>query len=165
MAKAHYVKKARKAIKDAGIKIGDSYYWWKFRFGGRRVSKTPPTRSQLTQSDFLSQVYDLEDRIGRLSATDYVEDPDSLKSDLDDIASEIRSLGEEQSDKLSNMPDSLQSGSTGELLQQRSDECESWADELEGIDIDLPDDATPDDVVTALKAAIQEAQSASGPSE
>jgi hypothetical protein len=165
MAKVHHVKAARKPIKEAGVKVGESYYWWKFRRGARRVSKTYPRRSQLTQSDFLSQAYDIEDHIAALKAQDYMGDPDSLKSDLDDIASEIRSLGEEQADKLSNMPDSLQNGPTGELLQQRADECEAWADEIEGIEVDVPEDADEDGVLSAIEAAIQEAQGAGGPTE
>jgi hypothetical protein len=52
MARAHFVKKARKAIPGTDIKKGDSYYWWKFRFGGKRTSKTAPKASQLTQSEF-----------------------------------------------------------------------------------------------------------------
>jgi hypothetical protein len=140
MAKVHEVKSARKANKAAGIKVGDSYYWWAFRFGGKRVSKTYPRRSQLTQSEFYSAVYDLEDRIGDMKIEDYATAED-LKSDLEDIASEIRQLGEEQDDKFNNMPEGLQQGDVGQLLEERRDACESWADELEAIDADEPDRA------------------------
>ena len=57
MPRVHHVKRARKAVKSAGIKVGDSYYWWKFRYGGKHTSKTPPRQSQLTNSDKLSRAY------------------------------------------------------------------------------------------------------------
>ena len=42
MPRVNYVKKARKAIPGADIKVGDAYYWWKFRYGGKHVSKIRP---------------------------------------------------------------------------------------------------------------------------
>ena len=41
MARAIFVKKARKNIPGTSIKTGDSYYWWKFRFGVPRVPRNP----------------------------------------------------------------------------------------------------------------------------
>jgi hypothetical protein len=60
MPRVNFVKKARKAIPSSGIKVGDSYYWWKFRYGGKFVSKERPRQSQLTQSK-LSGVYAAEE--------------------------------------------------------------------------------------------------------
>lgn len=139
MARAHFVKHARKDHPEAGIKKGESYYWWKFRTGGRggakHYSKTAPKQSQLTQSEFLSRVYEIQERIDALTM------PDSglvdLKGEIDSIAEEIRNLGQEQEDKISNMPDSLQQGSTGELLQGRADACEEWASDLENVDLEI----------------------------
>ena len=128
MARAQFAKKTRKAIPDAGIKVGDSYYWWKFRFGGKRYSKTAPKRSQLTQSDFYGQIYDIEDEIAELDADD------SLPSCVEDIASRIREIGDECEEKRGNMPEQLQDSASGELLQERKDACDSAADELEAID-------------------------------
>lgn len=145
MARVHFVKAARKDYPDAGIKKGESYYWWEFRYGGTHKSKERPKPSQLTQSEFLSQAYALNERIEELSA-DNAED---LKSEVEDICSEIRSLGEEQADKISNMPDSLQEGPTGEMLQNRADACEEWADNLEQVDLDI-DEPTEDDAISAL---------------
>lgn len=139
MPKVHTVQRARKAIPSAGIRKGDSYYWWKFRYGPKRVSKTYPKPSQLTQSEFLSSMYDLQERIDQLDPESYVDDPESLRSELEDIAAEIRGLGEEQASKRDNMPEQLQDSDVGVLLEERADGCESWADELESIDPDLPD--------------------------
>ena len=56
---------------------------------------------------------------------------DNLEGERDSIVEDIRALGEEQSDKLSNMPDGLQQAPTGEMLQNRADACEDWASEIE----------------------------------
>lgn len=137
MARATFVKSARKDIlgydEKVVIKKGESYYWWKFRFGGKIISKTPPRRSQLTQSEFYGTMYDIEDRISDLSALS----ADDLASEVEDIISEIQSLGEEQQDKLGNMPDSLQDAPTGELLQNRSEACDAIVSELESIDLEF----------------------------
>lgn len=140
MPRVTHVKKARRALPDHGVEVGDEYYWWAFRVGRssiKRYSKTYPKPSQLTMSEFLSQVYAIQERIEALEADE------NLESERDEIVDEIRALGEEQSDKLSNMPDSLQQSPTGELLQGRADECERWADLLEGVNI--PEWVYPDD--------------------
>lgn len=134
MPRVHFVKKARKDIDGSDIKKGESYYWWKFRYGGKHVSRTPPKASQLTQSDYLAQIYDIEDEIASLSASE------DLKDTAEDLASRFRDLASECEDKLNNMPESLQQGSTGELLQERADACNSAADEFEAIDFEYDPD-------------------------
>lgn len=128
MARAHFVKKARKDYPKAGIKKGESYYWWKFRFGPKVMSKTPPKRSQLTQSDFLSQIYDIEDRISEMTAdTDF-------ETEIQEIVSELENLRDECQEKLDNMPEQLQSCGSGEILQNRVDSLEEMISELESVD-------------------------------
>ena len=67
MPRVKHVQSARKAIPSAGIEVGDSYYWWKFRYGGKRVSKTYPKRSQLTQS-LWSSVYAAQEELEEAKA-------------------------------------------------------------------------------------------------
>lgn len=143
MPRVNFVKAAAKDNRVA--KKGESYYWWKFRFGGKYMSKTPPRPSQLTQSDFLSRQMELEERIGDMSASSY-STFEELKSDVEDIVNEIRQLGEEQGEKVGNLPDSLQQGPTGELLEGRASSCEDWAGELEGVDLEQ-DEPTEEDAV------------------
>ncbi len=50
MPRVTHVKKARKD--NPVCKAGESYYWWKFRYGGKRYSLTRPRPSQLTQSAY-----------------------------------------------------------------------------------------------------------------
>jgi len=137
MARAHFVKKARKDNPAAGIKTGDSYYWWKFRRGGKRYSKTHPRPSQLTQSEYLSSAYALQEQI-----EDMKIDPGDLRAAADElrnVADEIRNLGQEQEDKIGNMPDSLQDSDSAQLLRGRAEACESLADELHSAASEIED--------------------------
>jgi len=131
MPRVHFVKKAMKD--NVAVKKGEPYYWWEFRFGGKHYSATPPKQSQLTQSEFLSTVYDLNDRLDSLTADDFSD----LGFQLQDIADEFRSQAEECESKKSNMPDSLQESPTGNLLEERACACNDIADSLENIDCEV----------------------------
>lgn len=138
MARAHFVKRARtpdKARKAAGIKKGDSYWWWAFMVGGRggpkHYSLKPPKPSQLTQSEFLGAFLALEEDIGALVADDGLGDA------VSEIAGRYHELGDEQEEKKNNMPDGLQDGDTGNMLEERANKCNEIADELEGLTFDL----------------------------
>lgn len=132
MPRVNKVEHARKDYPEFGIKKGEAYYWWKFRFGGKRVSKTYPKPSQLTMSEFLSSVYDINERLEQFSASS----PSDAREQIEELVSEINDLASEQEDKLSNMPDGLQQGSTGELLQSRAEALQDLASNLENIDTD-----------------------------
>jgi len=134
MTRANFVKKARKDYLEAGIKKGESYYWWKFNFSSTiHRSKTAPRRSQLTQSDFLSQVYDIEDRIAEI-------DYDNFEDEKDSIISDLENLRDETQEKLDNMPEQLQEVGSGEILSNRVESIEEMINELEGCDLDEIDE-------------------------
>lgn len=118
------------------IAKGESYYWWQFMHGGRILSKTAPKRSQLTQSGFLSGLYELEDRISEMSC----ETKDDFDSEKEDILSEIESMKDQCHESLDNMPESLQSSPTGELLQERIDALDGWYSEIESIECEEYDE-------------------------
>jgi hypothetical protein len=126
------VEKARKAIPSIGVVPGDSYFWWTFKNqtgpGTKVVSKTYPKPSQLTRSNFKSQWRGFQEEIAELALDETLSDA------LQDIASRIRELGEECQSSLDNMPEGLQQGATGEMLQERIDNCESWASDIENLD-------------------------------
>lgn len=132
MPRVTHVKAARKDVPDTDIKAGESYYWWKFRYGPKRTSKTMPKQSQLTQSEFWGTVYAMQER----EQVDF----DMLSDELDQMKSELEELRDSQQEKLDNMPEGLQQGSTGEMLQNRYDSLDSAVSELDGIDI--PDEDT-----------------------
>ncbi len=129
MPRVTKVKKARKAIPNSGIEVGDTYFWWKFKNGPKMASKEPPKPWQLTRSAFLQGVYQIQDDISNLTTTDL----DS--SWIEDITTRIREVGEQCQESLDNMPENLQYSPTAELLQERVDAMECWADELENIEI------------------------------
>ena len=139
MPRVHHVKKARKD--NPVCKAGESYYWWKFRYGGKRYSLTYPRASQLTQSEYLGQVYELAEEIEDYEA----EDAADLESLRDDMSSRLQDLGSEQSDKRYNMPDALQDSDSGMLLEEREQACESAASELDSLDLEFSADTDIDD--------------------
>jgi len=146
MAILHHVQKARKANKEYGIKKGDSYYWWAFRYGGKHVSKTLPEPSQLINSKFLSSMISFGEVLDDInSATDPIKTVDELKSYVESIISDIRQLGEECQEKLDNMPEGLQQGSSGEILQNRIEESEAYAQDLEDVGLDDYDGPKPEE--------------------
>lgn len=142
MTRSHFVKKARKDYPEAGIKRGDSYFWWKFNFlKAIHKSRTAPTRSQLTQSGFLQDVYAIEDRISSLSTDD------DLSSETESIKDDLQNLADECQEKLDNMPEQLQENSTsGQLLQERVDEIDSMISELDGVDAETDEEGIRSDV-------------------
>lgn len=151
MTKVHAVKHAQKDYPQYEIKKGEPYYWWQFAFGPKRFSKTQPTRSQLTQSSFLKSLYDLQDRIGKLSA----ETTEELDAFLEEIRGDIEGMKDEVEGSLENMPEHLrESSSSGQLLQERMEGLESWISDLDQITIDYEEDTTLSDEEN--KDALQE---------
>jgi len=157
MPRVNFVKRARKD--NPVVKKGESYYWWKFRFGPKQYSKTYPKRSQLTQSSFLSQLYDLEDEleksIGEATTTEELQEiVEGMKGDIEQLTYEVQ-------ESLENMPEHLQDSSdSGMMLQERIDSLESWHSELENIDFEPDDPHDPDfemeDHVESIKEQILE---------
>lgn len=120
----------RTAAKDYpqhGIAKGEKYYYVSIKTGPRssRVmrQKEPFRRSQLTQSEYLAALFDWEDEKAAIADMD----------DAQEFADRIRELGEEQQGKFDNMPEGLQQGESGQLLEARANACEAAADEIESI--------------------------------
>lgn len=134
MPRVHHVKKARKD--NPAVKKGEEYFWWKFRYGGKQYSKTRPKASQLTQSNHLSQVYEIEEEIQDFS-------PSSLEDfefSLQDWSDRLEELAKEAEESISNMPEQLQDGSVGEMLQERADQTRMMAAEIDSIEVSLERD-------------------------
>lgn len=126
MIKVHLVKKARKAQPEYGIERGSSYFWIKPKTKGKGQDKryfpfhSPPTRSQLSQSEFWKQVYFLQE-ICSLPA-----DVPGVIPALFDISKALQTLVSLQNTKLNRLPKSLQRGSVGRILVKRIAAL-SWA--------------------------------------
>lgn len=130
MTRAHFVKKARKNNPVANK--GESYWWWKFKRGGKLYSKDRPKASQLIRSVFLSTYYSI------LESMDGIETLVDLKDNFDSWKSEIEEMKYETEEKYENMPDPLKEGDIGQLLQERIQGLEDWINSLDSIEI--PDD-------------------------
>lgn len=120
------------------IAKGESYYWWQFKNGPKQYSKNRPKPSQLTQSNYLSQLYSIQESMDDPGA----ETAEDLQAFVEDVKEQLESLKEETESSLENMPESLQSSPTGELLQERIDALDNAINELEGIDLEYSDEET-----------------------
>lgn len=125
MARVHE-RIARKDYPADGIKKGDRYYTWKTRvavgksyIGRVHRSLTRPTST--TGSAFVAALAEIQ------ASFQGVEDADGLRA----IAEQVRELGQEEREKFDNMPEGLQQGDTGQLLEERAEGCDTWADEIE----------------------------------
>jgi hypothetical protein len=151
MPRVHFVQKAAKD--NSVVKKGESYYWWKFRFGGKRFSKTRPRPSQLTPSDKLSRIYAAQEAIEDTEIPQ-ASDSDSPKDLADavrdvaqawrDQAEELRSVAEEYEESASNMEEYFQGSSQvdeirekGEQVGSDADEADSQADAIDSIADDI----------------------------
>lgn len=137
MAKAHFVKKARKD--NPAVKKGQSYWWWKFRNGSKQYSAVQPKLSQLTQSEFLSQWYCIEETlIADIMEVDRIRNTEDavwhLQTSVDNAIEDLEILLCEQEEKRGNMPDHLQDSDTGTLLEERAYACSDWIDALGSVD-------------------------------
>lgn len=145
MPKVHFVAKSRKAHKEIGVKKGEPYFWWKKRLSvnGAGIvvkSKERPRQSQLTSSPFWSAVYATQER-----AEDGVTDLSDVESLRDDLVSDLEMIRDECQEKFDNMPEGLQQGDTGQMLEERVSAMEEAISELEGVDCDDSVDADPKD--------------------
>lgn len=126
MPRVYYVKRARRDYSDEGIRRGESYYWWKFKFGSKQRSKTPPQVSQLTQSEFWSTLYSIQESTGRMSADNDIQDQ------LYDLKSDLEQLRDETQEKADNQPESMSDGPVAELLNARVEALDDCILTLEG---------------------------------
>lgn len=148
MPKVHCVKKAR--ADNPAVKRGESYYWWKFPFKPKLFSKTYPTRSQLTLSDYLGCVYDLQDSISDYNITG-VDDFHGMFDELRDQVGDIRDQCEES---FNNMRVNLHVAKIGRLLTTRIRSCGDALVSLAAIELaGMPfDSASVDDALSGLDA-------------
>jgi len=138
MAKVHH-RKARKDYLDAGVKKGDMYYYVSIKTGPRssRIMRqlTPFKPAQLTSSEYLKAVYGIEESLSHVTDD----------SDIQEIIMLIEELRDETQEKFDNMPDGLQQGDTGQMLEERIGQCDDSIQELETIISELGDNDDVDD--------------------
>jgi hypothetical protein len=144
MPRINTVKKARKAQGRCtkcgkAINKGDAYRWIKPRYGSKRcVCESCQFRaSDLTSSDKLGRVYDAQEdaqsAVGDWDGQDVAE----LRQALEDAAEAIREVAQEYQESADNIMEHFPSGNqTSEECEERANELEGWADDIEGADLD-----------------------------
>ena len=139
MPRVHKIK-ARKDYPNEGIKKGDFYSKTKFKTGPAsgfvKRFKTEPTPSQLTQSPFKSAFLGAEEEWNRSD-----KDEEALRA----AAEAIQELADECQNNFDNMPEALQMGDTGQMVETRANECERIASALEDLAGELEDLDEPEE--------------------
>ncbi len=120
------------------IPKGDEYY----RLSGFRAPtkirccSCGYTRADLTTSEYLKWLYDLQD-----NCSDIFEETEDL---ADDISSELQNKRDELQDAYDAIPESLQNGPTGETLQARIDSLDDAISELDDLEAPKVEDYDED---------------------
>lgn len=139
------------------IKVGEEYYRFsQSRFQPLRILclACKPTRSQMTGSDFLAVVYDIEDSMAGLS----VENMEEAQGLIDELVGQLEELRDETESRRDNMPESLQDAPTGEMLQGRYDSVEEMIGELEDIETEIDEELSEEEKQDRLEEILQEIQ-------
>lgn len=165
MARAEFIKKARKPIYQRGLRV--EYVSQKGKKEGQTLSKIDKTQPA-DESDQIfinagesyykwsfmygGDHYSKEKpRASRLTQSEFLsqyygfqesiedfspESAEDIENFVDNLKEEMESLRDECQDKLDNMPEQLQSAPSGEMLQERIDDLDNLVSELDGIDCD-----------------------------
>ncbi len=145
MPRVHYVKKARKD--NSAVKKGEPYYWWKFRFAGKRCSRTRPRPSQLTQSEKLSRYYEVQEAID--DVVDVYADVQEVIDTLNEQVEEVRAIGEEYQESADNIREHFESSEVADDCEEKSYMLEATADSIDNIVSRLENvELGPDDIDT-----------------
>lgn len=129
------------------IQPGENRYEWFFRYGGRQVRCTehPPQPSELTNSEHLSALYAAQEQI-----TDAISEggEPTTREELVDALAALKAAVESAADAAHDAADAYREaaepfGGAGEN-GERADAAESFADELDNVDINEDVDEEPD---------------------
>lgn len=142
MPRVTHVKKARK--NNPVCKRGESYYWWKFRHGSKHFSLTYPKQSQLTQSPYLSVIYDSQDVWSELTEpsslvasemerTEIVSSLGQTADSMEGVAENLRELVDQYEESASNMEEYFSGAERVDQLRECGMNCEYACDEIDNV--------------------------------
>lgn len=132
------IQKARKdykcSLSGRTITAGELYWKIRFNFGPVKVRayEHPFRRSETTMSDYLSAVYEIVDGSDNIAASYRGE----LETVIEVNVLQIQDLLYEAVSRFGNMPEGLQKGPVGKLLQKRIGKLKTAIRYLEDIDLD-----------------------------
>lgn len=148
MGKVQIIKKSRKEYKCSKcgkvIPAGSRYYKGEINFGPTiiRCTECGLESWEVTTSDYQLQAGEIVYR--------WRENYGVSQDGIDSIVSDLESLRDELQDRLDNMPEGLQDGDVGQLLQERIDTLEDAISEMESIDVDSIQEEKLSDYVDGL---------------
>ena len=125
----------------AVINKGDNYYKIIARFSSPKIrcSNCKPERSELTTSDYLSWLWDLQDHLEE--RYDFREE-----GAKDELYSEIEEMQSDLQDRFDNIPEQLQYADAGQTLQDRIDSLDSAMSDLDSLDYPCREDYEDEDL-------------------
>lgn len=134
-------------------KKGDKYYWWQFRRGGKIYSTVYPKASQLTQSEFYTRVYEIQEEIQEASVEQFKGDENALREWRDQIVEQVQEIVDELEEKESNLSsyEGLANSPVYELITERLEAANEWLSELENIDCDYDLGSMKEDIEQRLE--------------
>jgi hypothetical protein len=142
MPRVHHVKRAQKpnrVVTQEDIdraKSGEdpeaaSYYWWAFRYGGKRMSKKRPRQSQLTQSKW-SQVYEAQEQISDSG------DVSDLKDAIENAISVLEEVGGEYEEAAEQFGGGGDNQERADFAEELKSELDEYLDKCQE-EVDCPD--------------------------
>ena len=143
MSKITKVMKSRKAYTcgrcRTKIEVGQPYLRGDLNFSHPviRCCKCGLQSWEVTTSDYQLSVGEIVYR--------WQDNYDVSEEGRDSIICDLEAVRDDLQDRLDNMPEGLQQGDIGQLLQERIDCLESAISDLESIDFDLEDDEEMDE--------------------
>ena len=115
------------------INVGESYWTWCF-YGGQPIySKTKPRQSQLTNNSFKQELYSIQESVEDFSP----EDPDEVSEFVEELISNLEELRDTCQESFDNIPEQLQEGNSGQILQERIENLDDVISNLENIDTEF----------------------------
>lgn len=115
------------------INVGESYWTWCF-YGGQPIySKTKPRQSQLTNNSFKQELYSIQESVEDFSP----EDPDDVSVFVEELISDLEELRDTCQESFDNIPEQLQEGDSGQILQERIENLDDVISNLENIDTEF----------------------------
>lgn len=151
MARVQIIKKSRKENKCSRcgviIPVGSSYYKGEIAFSSTivRCNGCKLETWEVTTSEYQLAVGQLVYR--------WRDNYSIMEGVNEDIASALEDIRDEMQDRLDNMPEGLQDGDVGQLLQERIDSLDSAIDDLNSIDIDTMKQDIADEFVSDCLSA------------
>lgn len=128
-----HCQRAAKDYPHAGIKKGDTYYKWSFRYGGTHMSKTYPRPSQLTQSKY-GEIYaaqeEAQDSLAGLG-------PESTVAEAKEFQTLVEAVAEKAQEVADEYAEAAEQFGGGGPNQEHADACESTVSNFESAASDI----------------------------